>query len=161
MRVTLRGCSITEILLAGLLAAAMLPAQTVKSGPLSVPALPKLVLKAGATSAVPIRVEIRNGYHINSNKPAEDYLIPLQVHWAAGGLTPTATEYPPPAMERYAFSPVPIAVYTSDFTITCKFRAPKTPGTGVASGRLRYQACTNNMCLPPKTVEIRLPYEIQ
>lgn len=158
---TLHGCSITEILLAGLLSAPLLPAQTVTSGPLGVPAQRKLLLKAGAVAEAPIRVEVRNGYHVNSNKPAEDYLIPLQLHWSASGLTAMSIQYPPPAMERYAFSPVPIAVYNSDFTITCKFQASKTPGAGVATGRLRYQACTNNMCLPPKTVEIRLPYEIQ
>lgn len=156
-----RACSITEILLAGLLTAAVLPAQMVKGGPLSVPAPKKLVLAPGATAEAPIRVEIRNGYHVNSNKPTDDYLIPLTLQWAAGGLTSTGIQFPPPAMEKYSFSPAPIAVYTSDFTIKCKFKAPKSPGTGVVTGKLRYQACTNNMCLPPKTVEVRLPYEVQ
>lgn len=158
---TSHACSIIDVLMAGLMAAALLPAEVAKSGPLSVPAPHKLMLKRGATATAPIRVEVRNGYHVNSNKPSEDYLIPLTLQWGAGQLTSTAVTYPPPTMEKYAFSPAPIAVYTSDFTITAKFKALGAPGTGTVSGKLRYQACTNNMCLPPKTVEVRLPYEIE
>jgi hypothetical protein len=39
---------------------------------------------------------------------------------------------------------------------------PSAPlGPGVLVGKLRYQACNDNSCLPPKTLEVRLPYQIQ
>ncbi len=159
---TLHVCSTTKVLLAGLLlAVSLLPAQMVNGTPLSVPAPRKLAIKRNATADVPIRVEIRNGYHVNSNKPTEEYMIPLKLEWAAGGLSSAGIQYPAAAMEKYSFSPAPMAVYTSDFTITCKFKAPAAPGAGVVSGKLRYQACTNNMCLPPKTVTVRLPFEVE
>ena len=154
---TLRACSIISLLVAG---ASLLPAQPVNGAPLTVPAPRKLTLQHGATAAAPIRVEVRNGYHVNSHKPTEEYLIPLTLEWS-GGLESTGNDFPAPKMAKYSFSPQPIAVYTSDFTITAKFRAPKTAGQGVTTGRLRYQACTNSLCLPPKTVEIKLPYEVQ
>jgi hypothetical protein len=28
-------------------------------------------------------------------------------------------------------------------------------------GKLRYQACNSNACFPPKSVEVRLSYQIQ
>ena len=32
---------------------------------------------------------------------------------------------------------------------------------GVAAGQLRYQACNDKACFPPKTVEINVPYSVQ
>ena len=33
-------------------------------------------------------------------------------------------------------------------------------GLGAVNGKLRYQACTDKMCLPPKTVDVRLVYTL-
>jgi hypothetical protein len=30
-----------------------------------------------------------------------------------------------------------------------------------ANGKLRYQASNNSMCFPPKTVDVKLPVEVQ
>ena len=29
------------------------------------------------------------------------------------------------------------------------------------AGKLRYQACNNKACFPPKTVEVKLPVQVQ
>ena len=34
-------------------------------------------------------------------------------------------------------------------------------GPGMALGKLRYQACNHNSCLPPKTIEVKLPVVVQ
>jgi hypothetical protein len=36
--------------------------------------------------------------------------------------------------------------------------APVGPGT--VGGKLRYQACNDRMCLPPKTLDVDLPVDI-
>jgi hypothetical protein len=66
-------------------------------------------------------------------------------------------------MEKYAFSDKPLSVFTGDFTIKTRFEAPATAMSGPAmmSGKLRYQACNHDSCLPPKTVDIKLPVVIQ
>jgi len=37
----------------------------------------------------------------------------------------------------------------------------KRPPLSILPGKLRYQACNNTMCFPPKTVDVKLPVEVQ
>jgi hypothetical protein len=112
---------------------------------------------------VKIPVQLRSGFHVNSNTPAEDYLIPLRLTWGEGALKPVEVVYPKPEMRSYEFSSKPMSVYTGDFDLVCRFKvdgnAPVGPG-GI-TGKLRYQACSQTACFPPRTVEVRLPYEIR
>jgi hypothetical protein len=118
--------------------------------------------KAGEQLTAKTAVRLRSGYHVNSNEPNEDYLIPLRLSWEGGPLEVVEVIYPKPREEKYEFSEKPLSVYTGDFEILTRFKiGPAAPkGPGILSGKVRYQACTNNMCFPPKTVEVRLTYEI-
>src|SRR5665213_2438521 len=55
-----------------------------------------------------------------------------------------------PYMEKYSFSDQPLAVYTGNFDIVTKFKVPASApaGPAVISAKVRYQACTDRMCLP-------------
>lgn len=110
-----------------------------------------------------LTVQLRNGYHVNSHAPLEDYLIPLRLTWNAPPFEAVETLYPKPKMEKYSFSSKPLSVFTGDFDLLTRFKVPANapPGPGVLVGKLRYQACNDNSCLPPKTIEVRLPYQIQ
>lgn len=109
-----------------------------------------------------LTAQLRQGYHCNSNTPSEDYLIPLKLVWTAAPLAVADVVYPKPEMEKYAFSDKPLSVYTGDFEIVTKFKVPDSapPGPAVISAKLRYQACTDRMCLPPKTVDVSLPVDV-
>ena len=123
----------------------------------------KVTAKAGTTIEVKLSVHVRPGYHINSNQPSDEYLIPLKLSWDPGSLSGAPTSlYPKPSMEKYSFSEKPLSVYTGDFEITTRFGIKDSASSGPATipGKLRYQACTDRLCLPPKTVEIQLPIEI-
>ncbi len=124
----------------------------------------KVVGKRNAAVESKIPLSVQPGYHVNSNKPAEDYLIPLSLTWTKpGALEPGAVVYPKPTMEKYEFSEKPLSVFTGNFDLTANFKvAPKAPaGPGAAVGRLRYQACNDRACFPPKTIEITVPYQVQ
>jgi thioredoxin:protein disulfide reductase len=120
----------------------------------------KVTAKAGAPAEASLTVQLRPGYHCNSNTPSDEYLIPLKLTWSAGALESAEVSYPKPRMEKYSFSEKPLSVYTGDFKIVTKFKAGAAPGISALSGKLRYQACTDRMCLPPKTVDVTLPVEI-
>jgi thiol:disulfide interchange protein DsbD len=122
----------------------------------------KVTAKAGSTIPVKTVAQLRTGYHCNSDKPSDEYLIPLKLTWNAAPLEVAEVVYPKPQMEKYAFSEKPLSVYTGDFEIITKFKVPATaaPGPAVLSGKLRYQACTDRMCLPPKTVDVSLPITV-
>ncbi|HVN05490.1 MAG TPA: protein-disulfide reductase DsbD domain-containing protein [Bryobacteraceae bacterium] len=124
----------------------------------------KLIVKRGATVEAKIAVSVEPGFHVNSNTPSDAYLIPLKLTWTPGGaLEPGAVVYPKPQMEKYAFSEKPLSVFTGDFSVTAKFKVPATApfGMGMMVGKIRYQACNNNSCFPPKSAEVRLSYQVQ
>jgi hypothetical protein len=122
----------------------------------------KVTAKAGSAVSAKIVAQLRSGYHCNSDKPSDEYLIPLKLTWTAAPLEVAEVVYPKPQMEKYAFSDKPLSVYTGDFDIVTKFKVPASapPGPAVLTGKLRYQACTDRMCLPPKTVDVSLPITV-
>ncbi len=104
------------------------------------------------------------GYHVNSNTPTDEYLIPLKLTWkSTGALDGGQVTYPKPSMEKYEFSEKPLSVYTGAFALMANFKiAANAPaGPGAAVGQLRYQACHDRACFPPKTVEVTVPYQVQ
>lgn len=134
-----------------------------QSSPVTAEAPAKIVAKAGETAVSKVLFRLANGYHTNSNTPADEYLIPLKLTWESAPLQVAAIEYPKPHMEKYSFSDKPLSIYSGEFEIVSKFKipadAPKGPRT--LTGKLRYQACTNSMCLPPKTLTVQVPVEIR
>jgi hypothetical protein len=121
---------------------------------------------AGARSATvqaKIPVTVMGGFHVNSNKPSEEYLIPLKLTWTStGALQPAAVVYPKPSLEKYEFAEKPLSVLTGSFDLVATFKvaADAPAGPGAASGKLRYQACNNVACFPPKTVDVTIPYQV-
>jgi Disulphide bond corrector protein DsbC len=122
----------------------------------------KITAKIGAAAELKVSLELRTGYHCNSNKPADEYLIPLKLTWTPGVLEAPEVIYPTPQMEKYSFSENPLSVYTGNFALITKFKVPAStaPGQVIATGKLRYQACTDRMCLQPKTIDVSIPIDI-
>ena len=110
-----------------------------------------------------LSVSLGAGYHVNSNAPHESYLIPLRLSWTPTPLEVESVAFPKPRDEKYQFSDGPLSVFTGNFEIATKFKAPAEAVSGmtILLGKLRYQACNNTMCFPPKTVEVKLPVEIE
>ena len=122
----------------------------------------KITARRDGTVEAAVSVRVRDGYHVNSNAPNEDYLIPLRLHWETGPLSAAAVTYPKPEEKNYAFSTKPVSVFTGEFQVVTRFKveAGAPAGPGVLVGKLRYQACSEDTCYRPATLEIRLPYEI-
>lgn len=120
-------------------------------------------MKRGATATVPVRVRLREGYHVNSDKPSDQYLIPLTLKWTEGVITGPQVAFPKPAMQKFEFSEKPLSVYDGEFALTSTFKvAPSAPaGLTKLAGKLRYQACNDRMCLPPRTVDVVVPLDIR
>jgi hypothetical protein len=125
---------------------------------------PKTTVKRNQVITTDLGVQLRNGYHVNSDKPDDPYLIPLKLTWTTPGIA-EATEitYPKPMMEKLEFSTKPVSIFSGDFKTQTKFKiAPNAPlGEQVIVGKLRYQACNNRECLPPRTLEVKVPLDIR
>jgi len=150
--------------IAALTALLWFPALPQSNGYLSVGQLPKVAGKRSAAVQVKIPCVVQPGYHVNSNKPSDEYLIPLKLTWkSTGALEGGQVVYPKPALEKYQFSETPLSVLTGNFDLVASFKVAATApaGPGVAVGQLRYQACSDKACFPPKTVEVTVPYQVQ
>jgi hypothetical protein len=134
------------------------------SGYLKVGELPKVAGKREAVLQVRIPIVIQPGFHVNSNTPSEEYLIPLKLTWKqTGALEGGSVSYPKPSMEKYQFAEKPLSVFTGNFDLIANFKVAvnASAGPGAAVGALRYQACNDKACFPPKTIEVTLPYQVQ
>jgi DsbC/DsbD-like thiol-disulfide interchange protein len=151
-------------LLAALLGlqAGLPPSLAQTSGYLTAGAPAKVTGKRGDTVEARVVLQVRSGFHVNSNAPNEDYLIPLRLKWDAGALVSGEIVFPKPEQKNYTFSAKPVSVFTGEFQVFTKFKVEATApaGPGILVGKVRYQACSDDTCYRPATVEIRLPYEI-
>jgi len=97
------------------------------------------------------------GYHVNSHKPTDPYLIPTTVTpELPKGFQLVDTIYPPGMEKRFPFSPdKPLNVYSGSVTLRLKLTAQNDAPLGPTTIplTLRYQACNDAACLPP----VKLP----
>jgi hypothetical protein len=116
-----------------------------------------LEIAAGETADLELIIRIRPGYHINSNRPNEDYLIATSLIWDAAPYRVETIEYPAAEQVQYEFSDKPLAVWSGEFRIHTTIRAParKPAGATEITGRLRYQACNEKACLAPVTTDVK------
>jgi hypothetical protein len=130
---------------------------------LTVAPQPTVKVAKGGTATITVKASLPAGYHANTNKPTEVYLIPMTLKWTAGPLQAGNIDYPKGTMEKYSFSDKPISVVTGDFSITTTFTVPAGTSTGPAAevGALRYQACDSKACYPPKTVPINVTVQVE
>lgn len=104
---------------------------------------------------------VLSGFHVNSDKPRDEFLIPLKLTWTSGPLAVKSITYPKP--EDIKVGDQTLAVFTGTFEIRTQFTAPPNAPTGstVILGKIRYQACNNIMCFRPATLDVRLPVSIE
>jgi hypothetical protein len=134
-----------------------------QSSPLLLVTPPEPVkVKAGATFSSSLAASLNEGFHMNSNTPTEKYLIPVSLKWTAGVVEAETVQYPKPQSIKLDFEAKPLSILSGKFTFVTKFKAaPNAPvGPTIVTGKLRYQACNDKACFPPKTVEIKLPVDI-
>jgi uncharacterized protein YyaL (SSP411 family) len=97
-------------------------------------------------------IQVDEGWHVNANPASFDYLVPTSVSFE--GLSATRVTYPSPVRIKPKFAPDGLDVYEGVTTIValCPKGALKNP-PGIR-GTLSVQACSNEVCLPPATIEM-------
>jgi hypothetical protein len=120
-------------------------------------------IKKGASAPVRFLLDIESGYHINSNRPADKNLIATALKLErATGLASTAVVYPKPKVRKFQFSPKPLSVYEGRVELRFNVRALPAAATGqqLLRGKLTVQACNEEACLRPSTVDVEIPIEV-
>jgi DsbC/DsbD-like thiol-disulfide interchange protein len=123
-----------------------------------------VTVSAGHKTPVAFTFRVEKGYHINSNKPLAEELIPTQLHFTLPGeIVIGKVEYPAGVLMSFPFDPTQkLSVYSGDVVIHAVVLAPQgaQPGPLTVHGELKYQACDNNACYPPKKLPITFNVKI-
>ena len=116
----------------------------------------QITLPAGEPSTVALHFRIASGLHINSHTPREEGLIPTTFSIPEGaGVRLEGAIYPPGTDFALSIDPMTkLSVYTGEFIVRARMVA--TAGNHLVEGRLRYQACENNACAPPRTIPVAI-----
>jgi hypothetical protein len=117
----------------------------------------------GRAFEVAVIAEIRSGYHINANKPADDFLIPTTLTaQLPNGLREVETLYPSHRSLKFSFSQTPLLVYTGRAPIFLRLETGSDAPLGAMTIPLvlRYQACNDTTCLPPVKIPISVKLQI-
>jgi len=118
----------------------------------------------GHMGGVRLQFRIPAGYHINSNQPKQDYLKKTEVKLdAPTDIAIAGVTYPPGVDRSFPFAPdEKLSVYTGDFEVKGLVRPLKTvlPSKYAVHGVLKYQACDNAACYPPKQLPISFEIKV-
>ncbi len=117
----------------------------------------------GATIDLLIKAEIVPEFHINSNQPSEEYLIPTVLkfepfEYASFG----DIIYPEPEMATFSFSEEALSVYQGEITFSVSLKlSPKFPiGKSMVKGILSFQACNDQNCFAPTEEKFEIAVEV-
>jgi thioredoxin:protein disulfide reductase len=124
----------------------------------------KVTISPGGTVDAHVRLKIDNGYHVNANPPSFPYLKATELELTPdGGLSVSFTKYPDPLVKKFSFSESPLAVYEGDTTLSVQLKADRSIalGTKNLSGKLRVQACDDQVCYAPGEMDIVIPVNVQ
>jgi hypothetical protein len=125
---------------------------------------PLITITQGKASPVPLSFRVARGYHINSNKPKSEFLIPTALKiGATTDIVIGGTTYPDGHDMSFAFAPdEKLSVYSGDFEVDVSVRPLRSvqPGKYIVRGTLKYQACDNSACFPPQQLPVSFNVKI-
>jgi hypothetical protein len=112
----------------------------------------------GMSFQVAVVLKIRPGFHVNARQVSADYLIPTDLHAEVPvGFKMADVVYPKGTLQTFSFAKdKPLNVYTDTVTLRLPLTVlPNAPlGGQHLSMKLRYQACSTEVCLPPVTKDV-------
>ena len=116
-------------------------------------------IQRGRNVQATLVMDIPSGYHINSSRPLERFLIPTQVKVEAPrGIRVGLVSYPRAVLRSFKFSKSRVSVYEGRATMRFNVTVPRDASSGSKEIkiRLRYQSCNDEVCFPPQQRELSL-----
>jgi hypothetical protein len=123
-----------------------------------------VVVVRGGKAPLNIGLQVNKGFHVNSHKPNDELLLPTVVHFnPPEGIMIMEIQYP--EGEDLALPLIgsdKISVYSGSFAVTAEIRIPQSAALGTlrVHGAVKYQACNNRQCFPPKTTPLEFDVKV-
>ncbi len=156
--------AIRGVLLALVSCAASAFAQLGPSPSVTMVPVPLTTTPRAAQTMVDLNFRVGGGFHINSNVPKSEFLIPTTLRIdVPTDIILGKIEYPAGEELNFPFSPdEKLSVYSGDFTIAVAVHplASVVPGKYEMHGVLRYQACDKAACYPPKNLPVSFEVKV-
>ncbi len=117
---------------------------------------------AGSVFNVILNAKVEKNWHINSNKPNDDFLIPSEIFLKGNGISLSKIKYPEAHNIKLSFSDSPVSVYEGSviFDITISVDKNAVSSKQNVEIKLNYQACNDESCLPPNSAKANFELEI-
>jgi hypothetical protein len=123
-----------------------------------------VVVARGGKAPLNIELQVNKGFHVNSNKPNDELLMPTVVHLnPPEGIMIMNIQYPEAEQLALPFmGNDKLSVYSGHFAVTAEVRVPKTAALGTlrVHGDVKFQACDNRQCFPPKTTPLEFDVKV-
>jgi hypothetical protein len=125
---------------------------------------PLTSVRAGKASTVELRFRVAPGFHINSNTPKSEFLIPtvLKVD-PPTDIVIGKVSYPKGEDLSFPFAPdEKLSVYSGTFQLAVVVRPlhDVIPTKYMVRAQLRYQACDKAACYPPKNLPVQFEVKV-
>ena len=120
-------------------------------------------LGPGAGARAHIVLTIDSGYHVQSNPPSADYLIPTELKLkAAPGVRIGTVVYPKGQPFKLEGSNDVLSTYmgTVELAVPLRLTGRARARDLKLTGTLRYQACDEKACFAPITVPVEVPVHV-
>ena len=111
----------------------------------------------GSTFQIAVVMKIRNGFHVNAREKSADYLIATDLRTEVpAGFKGGDVSYPQGELRTFSFSKKPLNVYEDQAILRMGLSALANAPLGAQRIplKLRYQACSHEVCLPPVTQDV-------
>jgi len=108
---------------------------------------------------IKLSIDIAPGWHINAQKPLQDYLIPTRLT-QVNDTSLQSVSYPEPIVRKLGFQRSELALYEGNVEITGNLPediSPNDEATITADIELQLQACSDEICLAPETLLFKVP----
>ncbi|MCG7997490.1 MAG: DUF255 domain-containing protein [Candidatus Thiodiazotropha taylori] len=114
--------------------------------------------QAAEQTLLNLKIQIPDGWHINSNQPSGKDLIATRMSLAeqSNGWQMGPVTYPKGKQQKLAFQQQPLSVYGGDISLQTLLKQVDGdhPGSTTLPVELQLQACNDQVCLPPETVTL-------
>lgn len=114
----------------------------------------------GESFQVAIVIKIKQGFHINSHKPRDKFLLPTVVKFEERkGMVFGPVSYPEPQLKMFSFSTSKLSVFEGKISIFAsgKLSEDISMKNVKVLGVLAYQACDDQRCFMPWNVKFEIP----
>jgi thiol:disulfide interchange protein len=117
----------------------------------------------GRAARATVVMSIPGNLHVNSSRPNSEYAVPTTVRASAKGIKVSPVIYPRGVNRKFEFSENVINVYEGRPSFWFNVTVPEsyTGSTIAVNVSVKYQACTNEVCYPPKTKRITLTARVR